>query len=437
MEFGFSIRLLDRCFIAGLLEGEACFTISEQNGGQSYSCGLSVRMRDDEQDLLEWLVAFTGLGRLYRVAARSTSRPQLHWSVQSTEHCLELDRLIEPCGFRGRRLAELEVWRAALDAWTTMSGTARRRVLRELKARLEMARRYGHGASTAAPLASSTARRGHITGFVSAEGSFQLTASRARFAVQLRQDDRPLLEMLAKETGLGAVYDYRAAPPMNPSSAWVITARSQLVTLGEILFAGRLRGRKRDQLEAWSDGVAALCDDSKRVPAAIDDLGRARAYHVGARRALLRTASRDLSEESLDALWCWSRAQDGPLSCVDYMRWRRGVPSAPARNTVVRQFGSWHRALAAAGLADRVARPPRPVGGAARRERRRQEQRERVVEAVGRCARQLGRIPKAMEFFRWRREFAPDTPTQGTVYRLFDGGWSEIQEAVAGGTGVR
>ena len=34
-----------------------------------------------------------------------------------------------------------------------------------------------------------------------------------------------------------------------------------------------------------------------------------------------------------------------------------------------------------------------------------------------------------MEFFRWRLVEAPETPSQGTVYRLFSGGWDAVLEA--------
>ncbi len=41
-----------------------------------------------------------------------------------------------------------------------------------------------------------------------------------------------------------------------------------------------------------------------------------------------------------------------------------------------------------------------------------------------------GRIPSAMQFFRWRLAEAPATPTQATVYRLFPGGWQAVLDAL-------
>jgi Homing endonuclease associated repeat len=121
------------------------------------------------------------------------------------------------------------------------------------------------------------------------------------------------------------------------------------------------------------------------------------------------------------------------LSCTKYARWRGRGSGQPTRSTIVRQFGSWNQALAAAGLGARAARAPRPAGGEERRQAHRREQRAKVVAAVHRFEREHGRRPGAVEFFRWRLESAIDGPTQGTVYRLFPGGWAEVLQ-VAGAT---
>jgi len=45
---------------------------------------------------------------------------------------------------------------------------------------------------------------------------------------------------------------------------------------------------------------------------------------------------------------------------------------------------------------------------------------------VRRFEREHGRLPRALEFFRWRYERAIEAPSQGSVYRLFPGGWAEV-----------
>jgi hypothetical protein len=187
-------------------------------------------------------------------------------------------------------------------------------------------------------------------------------------------------------------------------------------------------------MEMWATAVdelnrAARVGDRPRpevLQLARDRLTRERVYRPSERAELLRLPGRDMKSESLAALTAWSREAVGKLSCTEYTRWRLGRANAPTRNTIVRAFGSWHGALEAAGLGDRLARPPRRIGGEAARAARREQQRARVIAAVRRFEQEHGWWPRALEFFRWRYEAAVDAPTQGPVYRQFPGGWSEV-----------
>ena len=58
-------------FIAGFVEGEGHFGITEANGGQSFRYLMSLRVRDDDSELLEWLHARTGVGTLHAIPARA------------------------------------------------------------------------------------------------------------------------------------------------------------------------------------------------------------------------------------------------------------------------------------------------------------------------------------------------------------------------------
>jgi hypothetical protein len=167
-----------------------------------------------------------------------------------------------------------------------------------------------------------------------------------------------------------------------------------------------------------------------------DRLAEVRTYRDPERPELLRLPGRDTEHESLAALLSWSRVTHGQLACGEYMRWRRDHPEAPNRNTIVQHFGSWHGALEAAGLGDRVARTPRKIGGEERRTDRRNAQRARVVAAVRRFERERGLLPRALEFFRWRYDSAIEAPSQASVYKLFPGGWPEVLECARQAAGA-
>jgi hypothetical protein len=300
--------------------------------------------------------------------------------------------------------------------------------MRRLMTELVASKRFGAGDPTATPFAVREQLLGYISGFLSAEGCFGLSDARPRFSIHLRHDDKPLLELLASATGLGKVSEHRPPPPHNPTATWTIASRADLAEFAALLQGG-LSGRKLRELEVWASAVDEL---NRAVPqrevleAARDRLAEVRAYRPPERTDLLRLPGRDLRTESLDALKAWSRETAGKLACTDYMRWRRGRANAPSRNTIVRQFGSWQGALEAAGIGDRVARAPRRLGGEAARAARRARQRARVIEAVRMFEREHGRLPRALEYFRWRYERAVDAPTQGTVYKLFPGGWAAV-----------
>jgi hypothetical protein len=251
--------------------------------------------------------------------------------------------------------------------------------------------------------------------------------------MHVRHDERPLLELLRATTGFGAVYDYRPREPLNPSSTWIITARDQLERFAAMLYDVDLPGRKGAELRTWEVAVSELATAGRLGVRPRKEILRltakrlleARRYRPST-RDLLELARRDIRSECLAALQSWGATTDDALACGAYSRWRSDNPVCPTRNTVAKEFGSWHAALEAAGLGHRAARRPRPVGGDAGRRRRRRAQRARVVEAVRRFETERGRLPRAMEFFKWRAAALPDSPSQATVYKLFPGGWDGL-----------
>jgi hypothetical protein len=59
-----------------------------------------------------------------------------------------------------------------------------------------------------------------------------------------------------------------------------------------------------------------------------------------------------------------------------------------------------------------------------------------IVEAVRRCITEFGREPGAREFLAWRRERAPESPSQMSIYRAFPGGFEEVVAVAQGRQGM-
>jgi hypothetical protein len=80
--------------LAGFLDAEGSFAISPNNGGRNWICQMSAAARLDDGGVLTDLCRCTGLGRVYFVRARRTSRPQAAWSIASKRECAELVRIL-------------------------------------------------------------------------------------------------------------------------------------------------------------------------------------------------------------------------------------------------------------------------------------------------------------------------------------------------------
>jgi hypothetical protein len=196
--------------VAGFIDAEAHFRISEVNGGGSLSCGMTLAVRDDDIDVLFAFASFTGLGVVRRNDLRGN--PQSAWAVYRKDEVVRLVGLLDQYPLRSRKRHDFAVWRNAVDAWV---GTDPTRVdrMRELRRAIREARTYRppNETSTTARLESS-GLYDWLGGFIAGDGSFGIQAGTVRLTLRLRADDAPVLHGIASATSAGRV----TGPHNNP-----------------------------------------------------------------------------------------------------------------------------------------------------------------------------------------------------------------------------
>ena len=184
--------------------------------------------------------------------------------------------------------------------------------------------------------------------------------------MHLRRDDRAILELFAARFGVGTVRDRAAYRRDNPGATWLICATDELRAAVRLFEAAGLRGRKRREFEAWREaaeerGFARLAGrrwDRARVQRVADRLAALREYR-GPRHppapADAATAADVARRAYVDVLRTFAdETPEATLTCTAYARARAGHPEWPTRNTLTAAFGSWEKALAAAGLGARA-----------------------------------------------------------------------------------
>lgn len=405
---------------------------------------MRLTVRADDLDLLRWMKSLTGLGAIYGVKA--SGNPQVGWVVGRKRETAALVELLSRFPLRSRKRQELDLWKQAVELWQHPASVRDIVAMESLRQRLIAQRIYAPPGPSEISVAV-TEPDGLIDwlgGFLTGEAHFGIHRGAVRLAVNLRADDFPLLHGLSDAMGIGKVGGPYVNRGSNPAARWTVSRTSDLVELTDLLDQ-RVRGRKCVEFETWRRAVTVRADKNtpaaerrRLIDAAEGELRQLRRFRPS--RPLPPTASRRLQRmDEQNAVWIallreWAADELGPLTAAGYQRARRA--DWPSRNTLAGRFGSWYDALGAAGLADRAALRPevrdaRLRGKAKGQEARWSAQRVRVIAALERCTRALGRWPGPTDYARWRVHNDPGAPSFGTAYRHFPGGWAELQAACA------
>lgn len=85
---------VDLGWVAGLIEGEGSFLLLHRHQGTKWSPRIS--MQSTDLDVLERLVAVTGVGRVSKVGARPNRKPCWQWAVAVYADALWLMKEVRP-----------------------------------------------------------------------------------------------------------------------------------------------------------------------------------------------------------------------------------------------------------------------------------------------------------------------------------------------------
>ena len=281
----------DGHFLAGFLDGEACFSIIKRRSqsGPMYACNCVVNARRDDWKLLESLAVMTGVGSVYEIPASRTSRPQVSWQIARKTDCLRLAALLRRYPLRGRKALDFDAWAAAVEIWTCGDPTVRK-INRDWSGmayffeRIREVRKYVLRIGFPQEMQPTRSVQSFLAGFVTAESHLGFFRQRTghigtRCVIALRGDDLPLLQELRRAFDIGRIRLARRAGA-NPTAIWTVSSRADRKKLVEILDATPPRGRKLTEYEIWRRATF-LTPASPEMSEISAQLLEARKYDLG------------------------------------------------------------------------------------------------------------------------------------------------------------
>lgn len=130
--------------LAAFADGEGCFYISSARAKGNYFCGFVIKLREDDQRVLErYRDGCGGIGRLVRQERTNAWAPTIRWEVTKKQEVGVIRDLFELYPLWSKKQRDFEIWKHAVDYcihcvgygtdWTPVA---------EAKARLAEVRRF-------------------------------------------------------------------------------------------------------------------------------------------------------------------------------------------------------------------------------------------------------------------------------------------------------
>lgn len=98
-------------WLAGFLDGEACFQSLIAEPAGSVTATLSIKLRDDDARVLHEIVERTGCGRVTPVFRKNKRvRPQVMWLVVTISDALYMAHVLQRFPCRAKKRADVQIW---------------------------------------------------------------------------------------------------------------------------------------------------------------------------------------------------------------------------------------------------------------------------------------------------------------------------------------
>jgi hypothetical protein len=102
--------------LVAFADGEGCFYISNARAKGNYFCGFVIKLREDDQPVLErYRDGCGGIGRLVREERNNAWAPTVRWEVTKKHEVGVIRDLFELYPLWSKKRQDFEIWKHAVD----------------------------------------------------------------------------------------------------------------------------------------------------------------------------------------------------------------------------------------------------------------------------------------------------------------------------------
>ncbi len=244
-------------WMAGLIDGEGCFSIDAAANG--FKLRMRITLRADDCGALHEIQGRTRLGTLVQSFQGSeTDNPQIMWTVARKAECRRLADILDTHPLRAKKARDYAAWREALEAWERTPGDWE--TMARLKASMETTRKYREPRGGWPILA----RRLAYIVCAACGTQFAEPTSVGTYRQRCRNCDPPGVKLIPLPEGIDHTGDHTAPALLDTSTSPTPAEEALTPVVTDVSEDGANRDRTGDLLLAKQHGPAR---SSQEIPA--------------------------------------------------------------------------------------------------------------------------------------------------------------------------